>query len=604
MLTDQAKPFRIDLRSRGSGRMSLLRAAAPMLERALAFPALNEIYEAIKDEPDDGRDFTDKALEALHIDAHVLEKDLKRIPRTGPVVVVANHPFGGVEGLILHKVLRRVRPDVKLLANHLLAVIEDLHDSFYFVDPFGGEAATLRNRASMRSAVRWLSGGGALGVFPAGAVSHLQLRTRTVTDPPWSDTVARLIRRTGAHAVPVFFHGRNSTLFQASGLVHPRVRTTLLPRELLRMRHHTIRLEIGNSITPPRMQHYADPAALTGYLRVRTYLLQSRDESPPHDRQTDADLNHNEAAPVIDPVPIDAMLDEVARLPDSQRLVACGDKEVLIAGAAQIPAVLREIGRLREVAFRLVGEGTGRSIDLDRFDQHYLHLFVWNRERACVIGSYRMGLTDRVLAGHGIEGLYTSTLFSYKRRLLEQIGPAIELGRSFVHPGEQRGFAPLMLLWCGIGRFVAANPRYRHLFGTVSISARYRSMSRQILMSFLQTHRSLPRLAGLLKPRNPPRRPFTTGPDRAAFSTTVEDIGSIDELLADIEADGKPMPVLLRQYLKLNGRLLGLNIDPEFGNVLDGLMLFDVLDIPRPLLNRYMGKAQASGFLAYHNRRA
>jgi putative hemolysin len=594
------RPFRIQADADDPVRRMLLRASLPVIEHALALPALNDIYTEIYNRLVDDRHFSDTALDVLRTRTRVLGGGPGRIPQSGPLVVVANHPFGGIEGLILCSVLRRVRPDVKLLANYMLSVIPELRDSFFFVDPFGGPDAVRRNLASLREATEWVARGGVLGVFPSGEVSHLKLRQRTVADPAWSRTVGKIVKRTGASVVPAFFYGRNSALFQVAGMIHPRVRTTMLIRELLKKRGHTFRLRIGSVIPPARTAAFADPDSLTSYLRVRTYILKSRDARRERERRLRLAYESMKGEPIIGPQPAEAMIDEIASLPKEQLLLTSGGMSVVIGNAAQFPTVLREIGRLREITFRKVGEGTGRSIDLDRFDQHYKHLVVWDRGEARVVGSYRLGLTDRILPELGVDGLYTSTLFRFNRRLLDQISPAIELGRSFIHPDHQRRFAPLMLLWQGIGRFVAKNMRYRHLFGTVSISAEYSSMSKQLLMSFLQTHRSLPQLAGLLKPKNPPRQRPHADWDPAEFSTVVSDVNGVNELLADLEADGKPMPVLLRQYLKLNGKLLGLNIDPQFGNVLDGLMLFDILDIPRPVLNKYMGLDKVPDYLARH----
>jgi len=266
----------------------------------------------------------------------------------------------------------------------------------------------------------------------------------------------------------------------------------------------------------------------------------------------------------------------------------------------QLPPVGREIGRPRGVALRQGGGGTGKALDLDRFDETYLHLVVWDRTQHNIVGRYRLGQTDKILPQQGIDGLYTATLFHFKRRLLEQISPSLELGRSFVHPDYQKSFAPLMLLWTGIGHYLVANPHYRHLFGTVSISADYSSMTKQLLMTFLENNSAIPGAGKLLKPKNPPRRQPPRGWEAQEFSTVVRDVGEVNELVAELESDGKHMPVLLRQYLKLNGKLFGFNIDPDFGNVLDGLMLFDVTEIPRPMLNKYLSKDGAAGYLSHH----
>jgi hypothetical protein len=268
--------------------------------------------------------------------------------------------------------------------------------------------------------------------------------------------------------------------------------------------------------------------------------------------------------------------------------------------------VLQEIGRLREITFRAVGEGTGRSADLDAFDPHYLHLFVWDREASRIAGAYRLGLTDEIVPRSGLAGLYTYTLFKFGRRLLGRLGPAIELGRSFVVGDYQRSYAPLLLLWKGIGRFAAARPRYRRLFGAVSISDEYDSTTKEMLMSFLRLHCLDESLAAMLRPRNPPRGAIRRRPrfgvlqDRDLLSAVVHDINDVDELVREIESDAKGIPILLRQYLKLNARLLGFNIDPVFGNVLDGLFYVDLTQIDRCVLDRYMGRAEAAAFLGYH----
>jgi hypothetical protein len=227
---------------------------------------------------------------------------------------------------------------------------------------------------------------------------------------------------------------------------------------------------------------------------------------------------------------------------------------------------------LRELTFRAAGEGTGRTRDLDAFDRAYRHLFVWHRGDRRLVGAYRLGFTDEILAAHGPDGLYTHTLFRYDRRLLDRISPAIELGRSFVRAEYQRDYAPLLLLWKGIGRIVVAQPRYRRLFGPVTISHDYSSLSQHLLMAFLEANRLLPDLARLVAPRNPPA-PARRRDEGVAAGRFATDPDEADALVADIEADGRGLPVLLRQYLKLNARLLGWNVDRRFGRALDGLML-------------------------------
>jgi putative hemolysin len=262
--------------------------------------------------------------------------------------------------------------------------------------------------------------------------------------------------------------------------------------------------------------------------------------------------------------------------------------------------VLPEIARLRELTFRAVGEGTGRAHDLDRFDAHYLHLFVWDRERREVAGAYRLCPTDG-LGPRGVDGLYTRTLFDYDQALLDGLGPSLELGRSFVAPQYQRDYSPLLLLWKGIGRFVAHAPRYRRLFGAVSISDRYSSTTRELLAAFLSTNRQDAVLARLVRSRHPLPNPSARQPETARGVATAEDLSAAVKRL---EGDGKDIPVLLRQYLRLNARLLGFSVDPTFGDALDGLLVVDLTEVDPALLGRYMGRAEVANFRALHARAA
>ncbi|MEO1237015.1 MAG: lysophospholipid acyltransferase family protein [Planctomycetota bacterium] len=593
------RPFRISSDAAAHPvRRSLLRATGPAVERAMRLPSLNLLYSQIAaHDRDADRHFADKALEVMNLALDLDASSLDAVPREGPLVVVANHPFGGIEGVILASVLRRVRPDVKLLANEMLACIPELRDSFFFVDVFGEDAATKRkNAAAVRQALSWVDDGHALGVFPSGAVSHLTIRQRRVADPAWNSATARIIQRTGATVVPVFFDGRNSNLFQVAGLVHPMLRSAMLPRELLKRRRSRVSMTVGSPITPDRTAKFSDRQELTNYLRVRTYLLRPKHRRPDTGAAPD-EAGYAEVSPPESP---EALAEEIAALPREQTLLSSGDFDVVVARRPQMDTLMREIGRLRETAFRLVGEGTGKPYDLDVFDADYLHLILWNRATAEVVGSYRMGATDEILPAKGVRGLYTSTLFDYRKKLIRQVTPALELGRSFVHPDYQKSFQPLQLLWKGIAAYTLRHPRYRYLVGPVSISAAYTSMSKDLLMTFLQLHRFLPSLAKQIKAKNPPRKPRARDWDSAAFSTVASDLEEVNRVVSELESDGKPMPVLLRQYLKLNGQFLGFNVDPEFGNVLDGLVLIDMPNMPKLIGNRYFGKDAWPGYQRHH----
>ncbi len=576
---------------------------APLLEKFFGLRSCAAIYDDLVAHPDDC-DFSAQILERMGMSYVVTDEEFGRIPATGSLVVIANHPFGGAEGLILLDLLRRARSDVRVLANSLLCRIPELRETVIPVDPFGGNAAAAANRTPLREAVRWVRGGGALLIFPAGAVAHLRLRRREISDPPWSPHLARLLRACAAPVLPIFFPGHNGLVFQLAGLLHPRLRTALLPREFLNKAGRRFPLRIAHVVPWKKLAALPDDRELMDYLRLKTYLLGcvGTEAGPPAESGEEIPPAATGQEPVIPPRSTGILVEEIGRLHQSQLLAENGGMQVFQARAAQIPYTLLEIGRLRELTFRAAGEGTGRGCDLDPYDEHYTHLFIWNRDALEIVGAYRLGKTDEILRELGKKGLYTQTLFHFRTRMLEGLGPALEMGRSFVREEYQRGYAPLLLLWKGIGRFVSENPRYRMLFGPVSISREYSDVSRRLMAETLQESLSLPELARMVKPRIPMRvkRVRIKGCAPETARAVMRDIEELSALIADIEIDQKGIPVLLRHYLNLGGKLLAFNLDPEFGEVLDGLVLVDLLRTDWRTLARYMGKDEAEAFRAYH----
>ena len=529
-------------------------------------------------------DFSTRALDALGVSADVSDEELRHVPSAGPLVVVANHPFGAIDGLVLLSLLARVRTDVKMLGNSLLRHFPQLRPNLIEVDVFGGHNAVGRNTIAVRAAIRWLTRGGCVLLFPAGEVAHHCDSAGNAVDSDWQPTAAVLASRASASLLPIFFSGCNSAIFRAAGRIHPLLRTALLPREMWARRGTTVRVRVGPLVQPEELAALPTPRDRTVLLRSRVDLLGHPAIGSPIAQPGCAAVAERGSAADIE--------SDVAAL-QNDVLLESGKYQVFYASAAQLPAVLPEIGRLREIAFRQAGEGTGLPRDLDRFDHTYQHLFVWDRDRHEIAGAYRLAATDVVARGARVDELYTHTLFAYDRSLLDAIGPALELGRSFVQPHYQRDFSPLLLLWKGISRLVARAPRYRRLFGVVSISDRYDSTSRSLMLKFLQTRRFDAELGRLVRAKNPPPPPR----DGIVQSATVDNLDQVSALVRRIEADGKDVPVLLRQYLKLNAKLLGFTVDPAFGNVLDGLVLVDLADVEPALLARYMGRAESSAFL-------
>lgn len=604
-LMSSKNPFRLKLKDIQNKSM-LLKLCQPVegfVEKITSLKALAEAYDHIIASGATEENFSEVALREFNISYEIADNGLDRIPKTGPVVVVANHPFGGIEGVILIDLLKKVRPDVKVLANFLLSRVEELRPNFIFVDPFGSKSSTRKNTQPLRDSIDHLNSGGLLATFPSGTVSHLTMKSRQISDPEWNINIARIIKKSKASVIPLFFDGHNGSLFQIAGLFHPLLRTALLPREMYNKIGKKIGVRVGSVIPWTRLSDFKSDEEVLAYLRLRTYIL----GSPEHHMRLEKKKNKKvskaparkfeEIVPAVDPA---LMEREIQSLPYEQILVENKDYLVVHAQSTQVPFCLREIGRLREYTFRKVSEGTGKSIDLDGFDNYYIHLFIWNRQNQEIVGAYRIGSVSDILNRYGVSGLYTSTLFAYKSSLLEQLAPALEMGRSFIRPEYQKNYFSLHLLWRGIGTYVFRNPDNKVLFGTVSISNEYNSVSRMLITSFLRGNSYLPEFARLIKPRNPHKSSPLKGVDPSLTSVIVKDLSDVNELIREIEEKHHSIPVLLKQYLRLGGKLLGFNVDHGFGDVLDGLIYVDLTETDPKMLEKYLGKDETVQFLEYH----
>lgn len=564
------------------------------LSKVLRLDTLNSMYSRL-DKTWTDKSFIDQAMDILGVRFSVDGQPVNRIPKTGPLVAVCNHPFGVLEGLLLVKILREVRSDIRIMANFMLGKIPEMDELIIEVDPFGKADSAKKNIAGLKASMRWIKNGGMLVVFPAGEVSSLKVKKAMVADPQWSPMVGRIIRKTGAPVLPVFFDGRNSGLFQTLGLIHPKLRTVLLPHENLKhASKHPIRVAFGSVISPEKLTDYDTDQDLMAYLRMRTYLLRKKSEpkfkfKP---RETKRKL-----APIANSRGKHILASEVAALPDDSILIQSGDFTVFHSNAFQIPRILREIGIQREKTFRDVGEGTGRAMDIDEFDDTYRHLVLWNHKEREVAGAYRFGLTDEILKEQGPKGLYTSTLFDYTPGMLENMGPALEMGRSFITTTYQKSYQPLLLLWKGVAEFVVTNPKYTKLFGCVSISGEYSGVSRELIVGFMERHCAMPELASMAHPKRPPKGKRLKKMDFTLPENMFNDPEDVSALVSDVEG-GTSIPVLLRQYLKLGGKIIGFNVDPDFGNCLDGLILVDLEQSDPKVLSRFMGKTGVETFLS------
>jgi len=587
-----------ELLARNETTRRLLPAAGP-LSRLLGIHFLNQRYPQALEIWEREGSFFKACLRALGVSYKLDLDDLRRFPQDGPLIIVSNHPFGVLDGMILSAILEEIRPDFRLLGNSLLESIEPARPWIISVNPFESSRGSSENSRGLRTAVQWVKEGGALAIWPAGEVSSFQLRRRAIRDPAWTHHPAVLAERCGASVVPVYFEGRNSLLFQSLGLIHPLFRTFLLPREMTNKSGLEIPVSIGKPISPSEMRRLPDHAARTRLLRLRTEILANRGPSPsgkffliPARRRP----NLEPVIPRVDPV---ELAEEVARLPEDRRQLRYKQFEAFLCSPGEIPSILREIGRLRELSFRLEGEGSGKACDLDEFDEFYEHVFLWDHQRQAVAGAYRVARTDRVVSQFGRQGLYTYTLFRFTDEFIDALTPAVELGRSFVAPDYQRAHQTLLLLWRGVAAITGRDPKYYRFFGPVSISNTYTQASKALITQYLHHGRDedLLRLAAQVRPRHPFRKRRILGVDDEKISDLFNGVEEISSLISEIEADRKGIPVLLKHYLRMHTSLLSFNVDRQFSNCLDGLIITDLRKTDLSLLRRIMTPEALERFL-------
>ncbi|MDB1122938.1 lysophospholipid acyltransferase family protein [Vibrio algarum] len=541
------------------------------------------------------QEFLRFTLDVLGIDYKVIRGSLNNVPSTGATVVVANHPLGCVEGVILAELLLTIRSDIQILANQYLKTVSELDELFIGVDVFETQDAKRSNMRALRTANKHLANGGLLLMFPAGEVSQLvDSKKGKLEDKEWSRSVSSLIRKNRAVTVPIFIKGQNSNRFYMAGKIHPLLRTLMLGRELLNKKEEVISIAIGDVIKYKEVNNL-DDKKLVNYLRLNTYLLNRTIQ-----KQNETSIGFNGNEPIATSLPYEAIQLDLDNLPKEAHLLTNKEFDVYCTKATNIPSLMHEIGRLRELNFRQVGEGTGLALDLDKFDEKYLQLFVWDREHRRLVGAYRLGLVDELTQHKGVNALYSTTLFHYDQRFLDRMnnGKAIEMGRSVIAQEYQRSMSALLLLWKGIATYVYRNPQYTHLFGPVSISNDYSHEARQLLAETMTLHHYDIESAKCVKASNPLKSKSTSW--NTSLLTALGDLQLLSRVIARMDA-GKGVPVLLRQYLGLNGKLVCFNVDPAFNDALDGLIVVDLRKVPKKTLGRYMGFTESESYLTSHD---
>ena len=555
-----------------------LTSLAPLIIKALKLEKVNQLYANHADTK--GMEFADEILNELQVAYEFNTEELKNIPQHEPFIVIANHPYGGIDGLMLLRILTQARPDFKIMANFILQLIPALKENFVPVNPFETSNKTGINISGIKKCLHALKEGHPIGIFPAGEVSALKLNTLKISDKLWNPVVGKMILKAQVKVVPVYFSGHNSIAFNLLGLVHPTLRTAKLPSELFNKSTEKIQIRIGKPINIKTINEFNNPSELLRFLRAKTYALESSLEIEHKSFISKLKFKKpNEPQPIISETPTQLIEQDIAQLPEKSLLLTHDHFKVYITGARNIPSVLREISRLREITFREVGEGTNQSCDTDEYDLSYKHLFIWDEEQKKIAGAYRIGLGDVLYRRYKKKGFYLNELFKIHKKFSPVLKNSLELGRSFITKEYQRKPFSLMLLWKGVITYLKRHPnRYQYLIGPVSISNNFSSLSKDLLVDFISKNHYDKQLSEHVKPRKKYNY-LHKGEGEVLKEMSKDNIRTLDNMITDIEQTHTKIPVLLKKYLRQNAKIIAFNIDPKFNNSLDGFLVMKTNDV-------------------------
>lgn len=552
---------------------------------------INKEYEKRKDLS--ATDFIDSILKTFEIDFEIPDEDLRRIPKTGPFITISNHPLGGIDGMILMKLLLSKRKDYKVIANFLLERIEPLKPYIMPVNPFEDHKQVQSSVKGIKDAILHLRQGHALGIFPAGEVSTYRDK-RIIVDRPWDPAAIKLIQKANVPVIPIYFHAKNSTFFYRLASLSDVLRTAKLPSEMLSQKKRKIKVRIGNAITPQDIEEIPTTESLTAFLRRKTYMLANAFEKKPFFKGIPKNIKIPKPPKKIVPETCNNLvLEEVETCRNlDKRLLESKNYEVFLAKKEIIPNILKEIGRLREITFRAIGEGTNMSTDLDKFDDYYYHMFLWDNEANRIAGAYRMGMGNEIYEKHGINGFYLQDLFRFEPELHKMMSESIEMGRAFICKDYQQRPMPLFLLWKGIVHCTLRFPQHKYLIGGVSISNRFSNFSKSLMIEFMRSHYYDPYVAQYVRPKKEFKVKLKDGDKDFVFDETQADLNKFDKIIDEVEPGSLRLPVLIKKYIKQNAKVIAFNVDPLFNDAVDGLMYIRIADLPESTVKPVMEEFQ------------
>jgi putative hemolysin len=561
-----------------------------ILVRLTKLSDINKFYDNHKQL--EGPKFLDAILEHYEINFEIPEDDIKRLPREGAYITISNHPLGGIDGVLLLKLMLKQRPDFKIIANFLLHRVEPMAPYIMPVNPFENHKDAKSSIAGFKSALSHLRDGHPLGIFPAGEVSTYK-DGKLIVDKPWEESALKLIRKAEVPIVPIYFHAKNSKLFYHLSKFNDIFRTAKLPSEVTTQRNRAIKVRIGQPISVKSQKEHESLEEFSELLRKKTYMLANAYEKERLINQIPTTLKiPKPPRKIAGEMRTEVIQGELERLREKDcRLLESKNYEVFLAQEKDMPFILKEIGRQRELTFRAIGEGTNNSIDLDKFDYYYHHLFLWDNDEKKIVGAYRMGMGSEIFKNYGIDGFYLQDLFGFEPELYGMMQQSIEMGRAYIIKEYQQKPMPLFLLWKGIVHTTLRHPEHKYLIGGVSISNQFSNFSKSLMIEFMKSNYWDPYVAQYIRPKKEFKVKLNDADKEFIFDETEADLNKFDRLIDEVEPGSLRLPVLIKKYIKQNARVVAFNVDPLFNNSVDGLMYIKIADLPestvRPVMEEF-----------------
>jgi putative hemolysin len=562
-----------------------------LLMKVLKISTINKVYDRNKHLKE--VDFLNAILDDLQIKFEIPEEDLKRLPKDGAYITVSNHPLGGIDGILLLKLMLEKEPNFKIIANFLLHRIDPMKPYIMPVNPFENHKGAKSSVVGIKETFRHLKDGKPLGMFPAGEVSTYK-DGKLMVDKPWEEGAIKVIRKAQVPVVPIYFHAKNSWFFYFLSKISSTLRTAKLPSEVFSQKNRAIKVRIGKPISVAEQNEYLSIEDYSEFLRKKTYMLAN-----PFKKETPFLPTPNLKIPrnpkeIVTGASQDMIINEIDFLREKDlRLLQSKNYEVFFAEAKDIPNVLHELGRLREITFREVGEGTNESTDIDSFDKYYRHLFLWDSDAQKIAGAYRMGLGSEIYPKYGVDGFYLTDLFRFEPELHDMLHKSIEMGRAFIIKDYQQKPMPLFLLWKGIIHITLRHPEHKFLLGGVSISNQFSNFSKSLMIEFMKSNFYDPYIAQYIHPKKAFKVKLKDADKDFIFDEAEADLNKFDKLIDELEPGTLRLPVLIKKYIKQNARVVAFNVDPLFNNAVDGLMYIRISDIPDSTVKPVMEEFQA-----------